>query len=207
MLRAGRSARAAGVVGDSGHDRSIAPGRRRPSRRRRRPRRRLDRAVGRGLRSSVIPSHRRKIRAVFWPPNPNEFQGHPHVRRSSPFGVRSSPSAPRVGIHEVDRRRHAAVADRLDRDDRLDRACRAERVAEHRLVGRDRDLGRVLAEDRPDRLQLGLVALGRRGRVGVDVVDLVRSMPAFSIARRAARTAPIPPGAGSVMCAASAVAP
>ena len=32
-------------------------------------------------------------------------------------------------------------------------------------------------------------------------------MPAFSSARRAARTAPIPPGAGSVMCDASAVAP
>ena len=35
----------------------------------------------------------------------------------------------------------------------------------------------------------------------------VGSMPAFSIARRAARTAPIPPGAGSVMWDASAVAP
>ena len=33
------------------------------------------------------------------------------------------------------------------------------------------------------------------------------SMPAFSRARRAARTAPMPPGAGSVMCDASAVAP
>ena len=43
--------------------------------------------------------------------------------------------------------------------------------------------------------------------MGVDVVDLLGSTPAFSIARRAARTAPMPPGAGSVMCEASAVAP
>ena len=35
----------------------------------------------------------------------------------------------------------------------------------------------MLAEDRPDRLQLGLVALGRRGRVGVDVLDVLRSEP------------------------------
>ena len=35
----------------------------------------------------------------------------------------------------------------------------------------------------------------------------VGSRPAFSSARRAARTAPMPPGAGSVMCDASAVAP
>ena len=100
----------------------------------------------------------------------------------------------RVRVVEVDRRRHAAVADRQDRRDRLDRPGRAEGVAEHRLVGRDGDRA---ARASPKIVRIAwssaLSPSGVRRRVGVDVVDLVgRRCPAFSSARRAARTAPMP---------------
>ena len=119
-------------------------------------------------------SHRVKTSAVFCPPNPNEFDSATRTSHEAAwFGVRSSPAAAGVGIREVDRRRDAAVADGEDRGDRLDRPGRTQGVAEHRLVGRDRERAGVVAEDRLDGLELGLVALGRRGRMGVDVLHLL----------------------------------
>ena len=120
-------------------------------------------------------SHRVKTRAVFWPPNPNELLRATRMSRCD-GDVRGQVEAlaGRVGVGQVDRRRDAALADGQDRGDGLDRAGRAEGVPEHRLVGGHRDPPGVVAEDRPDGLQLGLVALRRRGRVGVDVVDVGR---------------------------------
>src|SRR6266550_5826282 len=81
--------------------------------------------------------------------------------------------AVRVGIAVVDRRRHALLGDGLHGGKRLERARRAHHVAGHRLRGADRDLRRVLPEDRPDRLGLSAVAERCRGSVGVDEVNLV----------------------------------
>ena len=112
---------------------------------------------------------------MFWPPNPNELLRATRTSRcDGDVGRQVEALAGRIGIGQVDRRRDAALADGQDRGDGLDRAGGAEGVADHRLVGGHGDPPGVLAEDRPDGLQLGLVALRRRGRVGVDVVDVGR---------------------------------
>jgi hypothetical protein len=60
------------------------------------------------------------------------------------------------------------------------------------------DLARVVAEDLLDGERLELVVVGRRGAVGVDVVDLVGRTPAAS-ARLMASERPLPSGSGCVM--------
>lgn len=77
-----------------------------------------------------------------------------------------------VGVLDVERRVHLARHDRLDRRHGLDGARGTKQVADHRLGAVD---PHVVPRDRPsDGLELRDVAGGRRGRVGVDVVDLLR---------------------------------
>ena len=147
--------------------------------------------------------------AVFCPPNPKEFDSP--IRRScrcAVFGREVEAGGRVVRSSEVDRRRYAAVAQRQDRDGCLDRAGSTQRVTEHALVCRDRDVAGVIAEDRAGsrrapsgRLPASMSRGHSRGRH-----PRPKCRPS-SIARRAARTAPIPPGGGSVMWYASAVAP
>ena len=153
--------------------------------------------------------HRLKMSAVFWPPNPNELLSATRiVARRRHVGGQVEPGASGSGsVRLIVGGMQPSRIDRIVTIASIAPAA-AERVAEHRLVGRDRHPAGVVAEDRPDGLQLGLVALGRRGRVGVDVVDVGRRRgrpsraPAGPPGPRRSRRVP-----GSVMCDASAVAP
>ena len=118
------------------------------------------------------PSQRRRTMAAFWPPKPKALTSatsqvalpRPQRRQVERAGVL-------VGVDEVERGRHDAVLERLDRGHRGDGAGRAEGVADGRLGGRDADLAGVLADERVDGDQLGRVALGRARGVGADEVD------------------------------------
>ena len=76
------------------------------------------------------------------------------------------------------------------------------------LVDETATLPGVLAEAALDGQRLDLVAVRRRGAVGVDVVHLRRGLtPALSSAARITRNAPSPSSDGAVMWYASADMP
>ncbi len=75
---------------------------------------------------------------------------------------------------EIDRGRDRLGLDRLDADHALDAASRTEQVSGHGLGGADRKRFRTLSKNALDGEGLELVVVGRRGAVGVDVINLFR---------------------------------
>ena len=142
--------RGATVAAAGGERRSAATGGRRRSPRlgRRRPSAGSAAGVGRPLVGHA--SNRRKTRAVFWPPKPNELLSAVRTSRRAPGRRQVEALRVLVRVVEVDRRRDEPLADGQDRDDGLDGAGGAQGVAEHRLVGGHRDRPGVVAEERPD---------------------------------------------------------
>jgi hypothetical protein len=209
--RGGRPSQAGQPVDGQRDARSVA--RRRPSRRRPGPP-----SVARARDAHDPLGHDRSRASSSVPPRedecgvlaaePERVRSRPGSRAGATFGVRSRPARLLVrDRRQVDRGRDAPLAEREDRHDGLDRAGRPERVPEHRLVRRDRDRGRGRRRSSgspaapPCRPPASRWHVRSRGRSSSG------ARPAFSRARRAARTAPIPPGAGRVMWDASAVAP
>ncbi len=194
--RSGRSARAGPPGGRS------ARGGRRPRRRSApapRPRQRFLRSCRRR------PEDQRRVLAA--EPERVAEHGPDRVLRRH---VGGQVDAGRLGVRvvEVDRRRDAAVADGQDRDDRLDRA-RPRRGCGPASTCWPSPRSARRASPKIVRIAWS----SARSPSGVEVAWALTCStsaavrPAFSRARRAARTAPMPPGAGSVMCDASAVAP
>ena len=146
--------------------------------------------------------------AVFWPPNPNELLRTARTgRAAATFGVRSRPSASGSGSARL-----------IVGGTQPSRMVRIETIASIAPAAPSVwpiiDLLAVIEiRPAPSPKIVRIAWSSALSPSGVEVAwALTWSMssgvrPALSSARRAARTAPIPPGAGSVMCDASAVAP
>src|SRR4029078_3528855 len=81
----------------------------------------------------------------------------------------------RIHLVEADGGGDEFLLDGLDRGDRFDDAPGAKAMAVHRLGGRDREFVRGVAEHALDGAGLVEVVDGRRGAVGVDVIDIARA--------------------------------
>src|SRR5207249_4455572 len=83
----------------------------------------------------------------------------------------------RIGRLVVDGGRQPAVLHREQREDRFHGAGGGQRVADHRLVGRDRDRRSAVAEHGGHTHPFHLVILRRASAVRVDVADRIRRQP------------------------------
>ena len=136
---------------------------------------------------------------AFWPPNPKPLAIAARTGIVTGGVGDIIEVAVRVGVVEVDRRRHDPVPDRQDAGDGSQRRRRPEQVPGQRFGRGDGQVVGMLAEGRPDRVRLGDVPHTGAGRVGRDVVDLLRApRPDRSRAMPIARAAWAPLGSGLV---------
>ena len=121
------------------------------------------------------PQALRKAMATLWPPKPKELFSAARSPSGSVALLGGDVEADVLGVVEVDRRRHDPVVQGQHGGHRLQRAGGTEQVAGHRL-GRGDAPGRRRRRRAPLRIATGLgdVALRRRRRVGVDVLDVGR---------------------------------
>jgi hypothetical protein len=107
-----------------------------------------------------------------------------HAPSRATFGTTSSGSAG-SGTVVVDGRRDALVLQRQQREHRLDRAGRRQRVADHRLVGRDRQALGMRSPNTAETPRHSILSFsGVPVPCGVDVVDVVRREPGIGEALR-----------------------
>ncbi len=160
-------------------------------------------------RSPISPFQRCTMMAEFWPPKPNELT---RATSRSALAGRERRQIERtgtlVGPVQIEGGWHHAVIERLDRRHRRHRTGCAERVPEDDLLAVMLTSGACS----PTSVLMPCSSVGspspRARGMGADVIDVAgASRPALARARRAARTAPTPPGEGVVMWYASAVAP